>query len=507
MTEQEIRQQILRRFYSRLAADPAARAALRRIDKGKATLADTAALSDRAADLLGEVFGAEVLDIPEDVREAVCEGLLREQYDSTMSTCDGVLEALDSAQGLHLTPQHPGFPLERVQQLASSLNDPNAKPETIRRRASKPVATVAKSFHDSYIRINAQTRHDLGIKCYLDRVAAPGCCAWCTGIAGRYVYGDHPKDIFRRHDNCSCTVTFENGRQRQDVWSKRTWEADPEEVMQNASEPTVLSQDAAESLQNAALGRLTKPGGGDIMEEREAQIRTIEDAKNYLGSVFSNVKSGVFNLDEQLIIDNTEQLRKLNERFGVLSSNNGGALSCKKMKSIAETLNHASSADNSLTLSTTYYQSENNLIAVEKLMQEVKPPSQIPYSMPVADEYLSVATITHEYGHMLENEIIRNRIDPKLFIEYQQLIEQGASEASAGVDLGIATRNQANKIYDEIVAIAKEINPEFSSKNSISKYGTKNYLEAFAEIFMNSQCGAPNEFGEAMNIFLERSGY
>ena len=223
-------------------------------------------LSDRAADLLGEVLGAAVLDIPEDVREAVCEGLLREQYDSTMNTCDGVLEALDSAQGLHLTPQHPGFPIERVQQLASSLTDPNAKPETIRRRASKPVATVAKSFHDSYIRINAQTRHDLGLKCYLDRVAAPGCCAWCTGIAGRYVYGEHPKDIFRRHDNCSCTVTFENGRERQDVWLKRTWDAkDPKEIERVASRPARLTQQQAEQLQENAVSRLTLAGERDIM--------------------------------------------------------------------------------------------------------------------------------------------------------------------------------------------------------------------------------------------------
>lgn len=282
MTEQEIRQQILQRFYSRLAADPAARAALRRIDKGKATLADTAVLSDRAADLLGEVFGAAVLDIPEDVREAVCEGLLRERHDYTMNTCDEVLEALDSAQGLHLTPQHPGFPIERVQQLASSLTDPAVKPETIQRRASKPVGTVAKSFHDSYIRINAQTRHNLGIKCYLDRVAAPGCCAWCTGIAGRYVYGDHPADIFRRHDNCSCTVTFENGRERQDVWSKRSWDAkDPKEIERVASRPAKLTQQQAEQLQENAVSRLTLAGERDIITGRGSGTGSASDTVHY----------------------------------------------------------------------------------------------------------------------------------------------------------------------------------------------------------------------------------
>jgi hypothetical protein len=257
---------ILKEYYRRLSADPKVRGILHRIEIGNADLADTAALSDRAADLLGEVFGAAVPDVPEDVREVVCEGLLRERYDSTMTTCDGVLEALDSAQGLHLTPQHPGFPIERVQQIAHSLLDPNAKPETIRRRANKPVATVAKSFHDDYIKTNARVRNDLGFKCYLDRVAAPGCCAWCTRIAGRYVYGDHPADIFRRHDNCSCTVTFENGRERQDVWSKRTWDAkDPKEIERVAARPAVMSRQQAENLQNTALSRLTLAGERDIM--------------------------------------------------------------------------------------------------------------------------------------------------------------------------------------------------------------------------------------------------
>ena len=54
------------------------------------------------------------------------------------------------------------------------------------------------------------------------------CCPWCSKVAGRYTYGEEPDDIYRRHDNCDCTVTFENGRKRQDVWSKREWEAPKE---------------------------------------------------------------------------------------------------------------------------------------------------------------------------------------------------------------------------------------------------------------------------------------
>ena len=69
------------------------------------------------------------------------------------------------------------------------------------------------------------------------------------------------------------------------------------------------------------------------------------------------------------------------------------------------------------------------------------------------------------------------------------------------------TSNEAAKgIFTEIIAIAKERNPEFSLKNNISGYGKTNYQEAFAEVFANSQLGKPNELGKAMLIWLERQG-
>ena len=81
----------------------------------------------------------------------------------------------------------------------------------------------------------------------ITRKAVSGCCEWCTAMAGRYAYGEEPDDIYRRHDNCGCTVTFENGRKRQDVWSKRTWEAP--EPGAGAGDPVVLTKEQVTELQ------------------------------------------------------------------------------------------------------------------------------------------------------------------------------------------------------------------------------------------------------------------
>ena len=96
-------------------------------------------------------------------------------------------------------------------------------------------------------------------------------------MAGRYEYYSEPKDVYRRHDNCGCSVTYENGRQRQDVWSKRTWEA-PERGA-GAGEPVRLTAEQAAAAgagepvrftrEQAANERLTNAAGSGTIETAE----------------------------------------------------------------------------------------------------------------------------------------------------------------------------------------------------------------------------------------------
>ena len=167
--------------------------------------------------------------------------------------------------------------------------------EVIRRRAEKAVPTVSKSFHEDCMRENAEVRSKLGFKCYLNRIAATGCCKWCTDIAGRYVYGDHPDDIFGRHDNCSCTVTFENGRERHDMWSKRTWQEDPAEVEANGFKPVVNSQEEAKRIQTEGMKWLTHLQKPAIMKNIELPpetdlIRSMSDeTKQLISNAFDKI--------------------------------------------------------------------------------------------------------------------------------------------------------------------------------------------------------------------------
>lgn len=229
-------------------------------------------------------------------------------------------------------------------------------------------------------------------------------------------------------------------------------------------------------------------------------IKTRADAEDYFSDVFSSVEKNVSALDEQLVIENAIQLQKLNDRFKVLNEETYGYISGSNVKAVAQTSTRLDRNEYNLTLSSKYYKKYKDLIEFEKEAQKIF------YSMPTTKEYMSVSTITHEYGHILEAEIIKNRIPTETMAKVRKLkAENKVKEANKILKLEESKHGRA--IFNEIVGIAKENNKEFLLKKNLSQYGFTNVFEAFAEIFTNSQCGAPNELGKAMQIWLEKRGY
>ena len=104
------------------------------------------------------------------------------------------------------------------------------------------------------------------------------------------------------------------------------------------------------------------------------------------------------------------------------------------------------------------------------------------FFMDFKDENALMYAFTHEYGHAVEGYyayiVIKADNKEKLYKE----------------------------IKNEISEIAKKNHPEIKVKDLISGYGQTNAKEFFAETFANSQCGAPNELGEAMNEWLKEKG-
>lgn len=135
--------------------------------------------------------------------------------------------------------------------------------------------------------------------------------------------------------------------------------------------------------------------------------------------------------------------------------------------------------------------------------------------MPCSKDKLLVYIVTHEYGHMIQNELVKRayeadgwKNDPAKAFDF---IDMTKKTTKARFKWYITRRNQVQtQCYNEIIAIAKTIaekdGREFDLDKSLSRYGKTNKAEFFAEVFANSQCGEPNDLGKAMNMWLEAKG-
>ena len=258
-----------------------------KIRKGTATFKDSAEYSQIVADHMGDVISKNIGNIKIPMgKEMVCKELLKENIERVDTVFGKVQVSVDEKMGIHLNPVTPPYPTERVNAIAHSLEDPNADDEKVARRG-KSSGNVVAARHDENVKANAAWREKAGFDCYLVRDAGGGCCPWCAALEGRYEYASAPDDIFRRHDHCTCIVTYECGRKRQDVWSKKTWEADPKDIearkaASEAARPTVKTPAEAEAINEQSKSNITvlsKEQAEAINEQNKPTVFTEAEAK------------------------------------------------------------------------------------------------------------------------------------------------------------------------------------------------------------------------------------
>lgn len=241
---------------------------------------------------------------------------------------------------------------------------------------------------------------------------------------------------------------------------------------------------------------------------------------------FSKISDGVKNLDEKAYKASIDQIGKLEDKFNIIHSsasveviteNNGFANAFVRIDVFTPN-------KQSLSLCPYNFNRDTQKI-IDNSINVMKSGYHMPFE--VNDTNALAYSVTHEYGHMIENLEIwkRNKDfyekcakyadigDDEPFSQVAQRL--GISPAELSSDY-IMAKKQAKKnitqtprkIYEEIEKIGVDkYGKDFKLYKHISEYGNSNVKEAFAEMFANSQLGKPNEAGECMSIWLERNDY
>lgn len=155
---------------------------------------------------------------------------LEENYNLTNDVAEQIQELLDKKAGIGLSSVKADFPKSRIQGLIDKMTAEGITLEDALIWIGEPIVNNSEAFFDDFIDENAKFRTKAGLKAILTRTAEANCCSWCAALEGTYEYDSAPNDIYRRHEFCRCTVTYQSEKKSQNVWSKREWQSSPEEL-------------------------------------------------------------------------------------------------------------------------------------------------------------------------------------------------------------------------------------------------------------------------------------
>lgn len=462
---------ILKDFERRRAESQGLKGLLEKLKKKTATYKDAdsyaVAVGDMLAKSYAENLSADILPNGKmyyNIANSVIRPTLELDHNIIVDYTAKVQKLLNEGAGLGLNAVVPEVDQNRIQGIIDRLAVAEDY-DTISWILGEPVRNFSQNVVDESARLNFEYQSNTGLSPKIIRTAeAPGIrsvkrgnktykyqvpCKWCAALAGTYDYKSVQRtgsDVYRRHEGCRCTVEYSpDGVKRQNVWDK-TWIDD-----------TVLKMRQTIGLNNTEL----------------------ENNINDLKAIgFSNPDTSLRRVDPKLLKDTITQLSKLEQTYNIVSQVNPTILYNGRKKALAYVSRRGST---SIELGLCKdYKSRVGLIDI------IKDNIAIGHFMPIdqTDYNLAVYTVTHEYGHIIQNYLYTH----------------------SPLAYGISFDNFVDVVYNTIINKAQAIDPSFSYANEISIYGTQNHREFFAECFANSQLGAPNTLGLAMLEYLRQEG-
>ncbi|CDA71452.1 putative uncharacterized protein [Ruminococcus sp. CAG:579] len=268
----ELLEKIRAYFKKKCQGDAYIQSVLGKVAAGTAQMEEISLLSQsigfRASQAISEFVNVAALPDGKmyyNIADTILSGVLKDNYEIINSAAAECQRALDRKMGINIEPQRAPYPAERVQAVAGAASAPDISEEKMVRRMTSTTENITRSFYDDYVETNVKYRSEAGLECFIIRSDHGGCCKWCAALAGKYRYPEEvPKDVYRRHDNCTCTVTYISGRKAQDVWSKTSRElpAEERERMKQIGfkKPTI----SAEEREQMLIAGMKKPQRLDI---------------------------------------------------------------------------------------------------------------------------------------------------------------------------------------------------------------------------------------------------
>lgn len=218
-------------FDKNLKADKTAAALLKEINDGSGTYIQAQQYADRVGQALASAFSSclssDILPdgkMYQNIAEKIMLPMLKNNYSLVSNASVTVQSNLNKEAEIGLKAQTAAFDSDRATNLVykvSSYSNYDDAAWVLR----EPIKDFTVCVVDNILKKNAEFQAKSGLLPVIVRKAESKCCKWCSNLEGVYQYPDNvPKDVYRRHDNCRCTVDYKPGNgKKQNIWNQKQW--------------------------------------------------------------------------------------------------------------------------------------------------------------------------------------------------------------------------------------------------------------------------------------------
>ena len=280
---------------------------LSKLHHSKASYLDANQYAIEIGEILSEALGASLTNetLPDgkmyyNIAQRVLTDVLGRNYELVSDYTEQVQKNLNSEAKIGLAAQVPELNQDRIDGLVNRLASEESF-DDVKWLLVDPIVIFSQSIVDDSIRKNAEFHHKVGLSPKIVRRVVGHPCKWCKSLEGSYNYPEVPKDIYRRHGNCRCTVDYHPGNgKKQNVHTKRWAES------QKSAKIEVL-KGVGLSVQSGARNYFRDESNDDILP------KDFIKAEKHAYLTYDKIKNSNQELEKRKIYSNIGKFKEMKD--------------------------------------------------------------------------------------------------------------------------------------------------------------------------------------------------
>ncbi len=193
-----------------------------------ATYEEANEFASEVGDILSRVFQENLsADILPDGRmyyniaDKIINPTMKENHDLVSAYAQDAQYLMNKREGMNIKAQKAEINQDRINGIIHRVSKEEDF-DKIKWILDEPVKNFTQAVVDDTVKANTEFQYKAGLRPRIIRKEVGNCCDWCREVVGVYEYPDVPKDVFRRHRHCRCTVEYDPGDgRRQNVHTKK----------------------------------------------------------------------------------------------------------------------------------------------------------------------------------------------------------------------------------------------------------------------------------------------